>query len=71
MKNNGNTEKQFSVEQLDGGYIITPLFLDGPPKKLVTSFEDAVNALAFSFGLICVGEKITLVSDKDDRSGCE
>lgn len=58
MKERGDFERQVVVTQIDGGYLIESHQHGAAFRKIFATFKDALNFIAFDFGLITVGEKI-------------
>ena len=67
MKYNGEHDKTISVQQHDGGYVITDCHLGGFKTKIVTGFEDMCDELAMRFGLKDVGERIVLSATREPK----
>ena len=67
MKYNGDYESLLSIEQYPGGYLIRDSRLGGTPSKIVQSFEELCDEIAFRFGIREVGERIVVSATKEKK----
>jgi hypothetical protein len=68
VKNTGDFDRKMSIQQHEGGYVVSSEGLGRPPTKVFKSFEEVVNYLAQSFGLVMIGEQVQLISSKSDEA---